>query len=177
MAPKKTPASTPEGEIGRPPWEPTPSERAQVQAWSEGGFTQAQIAARLEVDEKTLRAHCRPELDYARMDLLSGVARNAFRAALGAAAQYDGDGNLLRAEVVPQAWAMCFVLKTLGKKQGFTERLELTGKDGDPLMADLTAVLSKLSEEELAVIDHAQRILAAHAPQLAGPQRDGETAH
>lgn len=181
MAPKKTDAPTPDGVDvgGRPPWEPTDLDRGRVQGYAEAGFTHEQIAKRVGIDVKTLAKHCGDILEFARMDLIVGIARNAFRAALGAQAQFDGNGNCVRAEVLPQAWAICFILKTIGRKLGlgFTERLEITGKDGDPLLVGLTAVMTKLSDEELAVIDHAQRILAAHAPELAGPQRDGETAH
>lgn len=165
------------GEPGRPQWSPSDFQRGQIQGWVEAGYTQDQIAARLEVDRKTLTKHCNSILQFARMDMIAAVVRNAFRFAVGAPAQFDDNGNQLRAEVVPQAWAICFILKTLGKKLGFSERIEVTGPNGDPLLADLTAVLSKLTDKELGIIEHAQRILAAHAPQLAGPTGDRPTTH
>lgn len=33
-----------------------------------------------------------------------------------------------------EAWAVCFTLKTQGKERGYTERSEVTGKDGVDLM-------------------------------------------
>ena len=33
-----------------------------------------------------------------------------------------------------EAWAVCFTLKTQGKERGYTERNELTGKDGADLV-------------------------------------------
>ena len=33
-----------------------------------------------------------------------------------------------------QPWAVCFTLKTQGKERGYTERSELTGKDGADLV-------------------------------------------
>jgi predicted transcriptional regulator len=33
-----------------------------------------------------------------------------------------------------EAWAISFTLKTLGKDEGFTERQEITGKDGNSIV-------------------------------------------
>lgn len=35
-----------------------------------------------------------------------------------------------------EGWAVQFTLKTLGKDRGYTERTELTGKDGGPIAID-----------------------------------------
>jgi hypothetical protein len=45
-----------------------------------------------------------------------------------------------------EGWAVCFLLKTLGKERGFVERQEVTGKDGDGLTVKL--VWPQLSDEE-----------------------------
>ena len=40
----------------------------------------------------------------------------------------------LRGQVLAgEGWAVCLVLKTLGKNRGYVERSELTGKDGSPV--------------------------------------------
>jgi hypothetical protein len=57
------PEDTP-GAGGRPPWEPTAEERGKVAAWAEAGYTQEDIADRLDIDPKTLRLRCRKELDF-----------------------------------------------------------------------------------------------------------------
>lgn len=41
--------------------------------------------------------------------------------------------GLYKAVLNNEPWAIQFVLKTKGKKRGYVERTELTGKDGDPL--------------------------------------------
>lgn len=163
---------------GRPEWVPTDIEKGRIQGYAEAGFTQEQIARRIGVDRQTLVKHCNDILEFARMDLLVGVVRNAYRAALGAPAQYDQDKNMVRAEVVPQAWAICFILKTIGRKLGlgFSERLEI-GRPDDQQQIELAALLPKMSEDEIAVIHQAQGIIGKYAPSLAGPRGDGETAH
>lgn len=158
---------------GQPEWEPTDQQRGMVKAWSEAGFTQADIADRLGVDPKTLRKHCRTELDFGTMDLITGAVRQLGRMALGAPAQYDENKNLVRAEVTPSLGAICFLLKTKGKKQGWSERMEHTGPNGEPLLPDLTG----LTDEQLAVLQAAQRILAGLAPAPAAPTGDRPTTH
>lgn len=144
-----------------------------VEAYAIGGFTQDQIAEAMGVDPKTLRLHCRKELDFGRMNVIAKVSGNAVRAACGAPAQFDEHGNEVRAEQKPEAWAICFVLKTLGKKQGWTERVEHTGKDGGPMEFDL----SRLTDDELRAIESAQDILARHAPAGASVTGAGKTTH
>jgi hypothetical protein len=176
MAKKKQAPASPKPE-GRPPWEPTDVERGKVQAYAEAGYSQEDIAERLDVDRQTLTKHCGHILKWARMDLLSQVSRQAFRMAIGAPAQHDDKGNQIRAEVLPQAWAICFVLKTIGKKLGFTERLELTGKNGAPLVPELSALMAQMKDEEIAVLADAQRILAKYAPGIADQSGDRPTTH
>jgi hypothetical protein len=39
-----------------------------------------------------------------------------------------------------EPWAIALTLKTLGKKRGFVERQEVTGKDGDDLFKGITYI-------------------------------------
>lgn len=48
------------------------------------------------------------------------------------------EAALKRATLKGEAWAVCFTLKTIGKKRGYVERIE-----------NLTVDLTKLSEEQL----------------------------
>jgi hypothetical protein len=46
----------------------------------------------------------------------------------------DAEDKLGGAVRKGEAWAVCFTLKTQGKERGYTERQELTGKDGTALV-------------------------------------------
>jgi len=152
-------------------------QRGQVKAWTEAGFTQDEIAARLEISPPTLRKHCREELDNAGMDLIAAAVRQLGRMALGAPAQFDEHNNCIRAEVQPNLGAICFLLKTKGKKQGWTERLEMTGKDGKALFPDMAPLLAQMTDEELELVDRVQRIFARFAAADAGAAGNPPTAH
>jgi len=152
----------------RDTWHPTDAQRAEIEAFTVAGYSQGEIASCLGVDVKTLRAHCRDELDFASMRLTARIAGNVIRAALGAPARYDANGKQLEDEVVPQSWALTFYLKTRGKKLGWSERAEHTGKNGGPLELDY----STLSDEELRALDRARAILGRIAPQ--GFVEDGD---
>lgn len=117
---------------GRPRFEPTEKQRGIVEALSALGMNQTVIAAYpgIEIDEKTLRANFRHELDFGLTKLLAGAVNQLGRMALGAPAAFDEAGNKITDEVKPELGAICFLLKTKGKHLGFSERIEHTGKDG-----------------------------------------------
>lgn len=130
---------------GRPRFEPTDEQRGMVRAYVECGYGEVDIARRIGVSEKTLRKHFAAQLEFAQMDFISAVVRSLGRMAVGAPAQFDKDGKQLRAEVVPDVAACCFILKTRGKNLGWSERLELTGENGAPVeIADATAKLAAI---------------------------------
>lgn len=142
--------------IGRPPHEATDHTKGQVLAFIIAGYTQEQIAAQLGISKPTLRKHYAQEIDFGAMEAMGKTV-----------------GKLMGAIEDRQAWAICFYLKTRGKKLGWSERVEVTGKDGEPLIPDI----SGLSDAELAIIDQAQRIVARLAPEAADPSRDSKTTH
>lgn len=129
--PKAAPKAAPRP-VGRPKFEPSDKQRGIVEALVAAGYNQTVIAAYpgIEIDEKTLREHFRAELDFGLPKLLAGAVNQLGRFAVGAPAVFDEKGNKLREEVVPAAWAICFLLKTKGKHLGFSERIEHVGKDG-----------------------------------------------
>ena len=47
---------------------------------------------------------------------------------------------LKRAVLEGEGWAVCFLLKTLGKSRGYIERQEITGANGDPLKIEIVEV-------------------------------------
>jgi hypothetical protein len=72
--------------------------RAKVIGFSCAGFTHEQIAAYLDIDDKTLRKHYRHELDQAKMEKISAISNNVYKMAL------EGDQKMSE-----------FVLKCQGK--------------------------------------------------------------
>ncbi len=46
----------------------------------------------------------------------------------------NAESALYRAVLNGEAWAVCFFLKTQGKRRGYVERQEVTGADGGPLV-------------------------------------------
>ena len=44
------------------------------------------------------------------------------------------ESALYSAALAGEGWAVCFFLKTQGKRRGYVERTELTGLDGTPLV-------------------------------------------
>jgi len=105
---------------GRKPWSPTKEQRGVVQTLSATGYTQEYIAERLGVDDQTLRKHCSHELKYAEGDLLGGAV--------------TGLAEGIRKK---QPWAIQFVLKTKGKRLGWSERTEVVNLEGGKIDVDV----------------------------------------
>jgi hypothetical protein len=69
--------------MGRPPHEPTPMSRRNVEALAGYGVPEADIAGVVGIDPKTLRKHYRQELRYGHVKANAKVAENLFRKATG----------------------------------------------------------------------------------------------
>jgi hypothetical protein len=67
--------------MARPSYKPEPSTRAQAEAMAAYGIPEAEIAAVLKLDPKTLRKHFRDELDLGRTKANAQVAGFLFNAA------------------------------------------------------------------------------------------------
>lgn len=67
--------------MGRPPHEPNPIQRRQIEALAGYGVPEAEIAAIVEIDAKTLRKHYRHELDHGHSKANAKVAENLYRKA------------------------------------------------------------------------------------------------
>lgn len=66
---------------GNPPWAPTDEQRKQIESMSGMGIRQDDMAKILDVDPKTLRKHCRKELDQGSIKATMKVAQNLFKQA------------------------------------------------------------------------------------------------
>lgn len=147
----------------RPPWKPTEQQQGEVRAFVQMGLPQEEIAKQMRVDIKTLRKHCRDILESSKVKFLAAVVNSLGRQALGAPAEYDKGGRMVREEVKPVPAAAMFILKTQGKEYGWVERTEHTGKNGLPLVPE--DKLKGLSDEQLRILEKARAIVAG----LVGP--------
>ena len=69
------------GKLGRPPYEPTDKERAQVKMLAGMGVTFGDIAKVIGISAPTLALHFRQELDVGTIEANAKVAASMFKAA------------------------------------------------------------------------------------------------
>jgi len=64
------------------------------------------------------------------------------------------EAALYRAIIAGEPWAVKFQLATKGKDRGYTERHEVTGKDGEPIEShvNIKREIDSLTDEERAVL-------------------------
>ncbi len=142
-------------------FEPTPEERQTVQAMAAYGIPQAEIAKTIlrpvgrhrvmtPIAADQLRKHFRQELDTGLWRANAQVAESLFRQAVGSPAQYDSEGNLIRAEQPRITVAGIFWMKTRAR---WHEKVinEHSGPDGAPIPLELD--LANASVEELQVLE------------------------
>lgn len=116
-----------------------------MDAIKEERFTPEQVVAAIELTQGNVSLAARnlntsrstlynylikyPELKQALADTRESMMDHAESALRNAAIKGEG-------------WAVCFMLKCLGKSRGYVERQELTGKDGGPIqVSDEDAML------------------------------------
>src|SRR5437868_3299334 len=68
---------------GRPQWKPTAEQRACVETMAAVGVPEDDIAKVIGKDPKTLRKHCRKELDLAAIKANAKVSQSLYTKALG----------------------------------------------------------------------------------------------
>jgi hypothetical protein len=81
------------GSVGRPRWSPSEADREKIQTMAALGIQQEKIAAVFDISEKTLRAHCRVELDTGEALANAEVGRFLFDAATGRETIVNKDGE------------------------------------------------------------------------------------
>ena len=123
------------GCIGNPAFVPTEEQRREVRALAQifPPHAQHHIAARLGIDQKTLRNHFRDDLARGRADMLAAVGAQMIKRALEGpdAPGVKGDPEMQK-----------FIMARLG---GWG-RVEITGRDGGPIE---TIDLSRLNADQL----------------------------
>jgi len=132
-------------------FEPTERKRGEVRALAAAGYSHEQIAEYLGIAVKTLYKYFREELDRSAMTMIAVAVQGLYRAILDR-----------------EAWAICFLLKTRAKHLGWTERVEVTGKDGERLFD-----LSKLTDEELSALEAITTKAAIAATAISGGNTGG----
>jgi hypothetical protein len=129
-ADRKNPSPRVRKPNGRPPFEPTDSQRQIVQVLRSNGIPQRTIAANIGCDVQTLRKHFRVEL---------ADGHDQVKAAMGAA--------LVRAGLAGNVGALRYWLSTHGGPEWrTTERREISGT------LDLTEISLEELERELATL-------------------------
>lgn len=144
---------------GRPPHKPTSEQRAQVEALTACGVSQAAISRIIGVDQKTLHVHYRDELDLGLDKANAQVAGKLFRTAMG-----NSPGALT---------AMIFWLKTRARWRT-TDQVQVTGPNGGPMQIIDPAALAGMSETELATLESVLARIAGAPVDGAGLGEAGE---
>jgi hypothetical protein len=112
---------------GPKPFEPTETQRAQVQCAASFGVTHLQLADFLGISKPTLEKHFATELRTAKLGTEMQVANRLLSFALGRAPDVDSKTQLS----AMQFWA------THVARWSPTIKQELTGKDGGPIQQDV----------------------------------------
>lgn len=112
---------------GREPFKPTDEQRKQVEALSGYGLPQEQIASVIGCSQDTLAK-------YFSKELADGLAKANSRVA-----------QFLYQQATKNLTAAIFWAKTRMRWRE-TDRLEVTGKDGEPLIPQLNITVRKRSE-------------------------------
>lgn len=131
---------------GRPAFAPTEDQRNEVRTLASVGYPEDGIASYVGIDAKTLRKYFGVDIDKAKPRLLGS--------AFGVIAHHLKNQDLGAAK---------YVLSTQGKRQGWTERTEHTGADGEKLFGN--ADPSKLSDKNFALL---MDLLAAMGVEVPG---------
>lgn len=106
-------------------------------------FTQEQVIEALNQNGgmiyMTARAlKCNPQTLYNYRDKFPDV-RAAIETARGEMLDM-GELALKRAVLAGEGWAVCFLLKTVGKGRGYIERQELSGPEAGPIRIEIVEV-------------------------------------
>ena len=143
---------------GQPPHVPTQKLRDRVSRLAAVGVCSYEtIASYVGISVPTLEKHYRAELDHA---LTSRFEKSVEIL----------DDVLAGAEAISLSERKALAQWFLARRAKWTERTEVTGKDGDPLLPSL----DKLTDAQLSQLAEARRVLAQIAPEASGGEGDRE---
>lgn len=140
--------------MGRPPHEPTPMSRRNVEALAGYGVPEADIAGVVGIDPKTLRKHYAQELRYGHVKANAKVAENLFRKATG-----DGRESVI---------AAIFWLKTRARwKETMVNEVTVTNDPLANLMKDIAKRGRRIHDRDpVQVVDAEPIVTSAPATLL-----------
>lgn len=145
--------------MARRRFEPTDEQRRQVEALAAFGMPQDQMLALVvnpetgrPIDLKTLHRAFRIELDTGMIKANAKVAESLFTQAVGAPAQFDSAGNMIRAEQQRVVSAGIFWAKTrMGWRETSIHQHE--GKQGGAIQMLDAAALANMTEAEIEALE------------------------
>lgn len=124
---------------GQPAWQPTDKERSMVETMAGLGIPEVDIAKVLGKDPKTIRKHCREELDTGLIKANAKVSESLFKKALG-----NGAGSVT---------AIIWWEKTRGGRKETTVQQHQGGGEGaPPIQTTYRHKLDTKSLEKLAAL-------------------------
>jgi AraC-like DNA-binding protein len=125
---------------------PTEQTRKQVETMSGLGITREDIAALIGTSRSQLQRLYKTELAKGSAQAKTAILRSAFNQAVGAPAEYDNAGRLIRAEVKPVPIMTIFLAKSrAGLREAST--VEHTGKGGKPIQHEAKIKLNVAPED------------------------------
>jgi hypothetical protein len=136
--------------MGKHPYQATDADRARVKRLASFGLPHAEIALLVTnrqtgkpIAIPTLVEHFPDELGIGKLELFAGTADSYCNRLVGAKAQVDEHGNIVRAEVLPSETAQERYLRNWGRQYGWD------GPVDDPFAG---WDISKLTDAELQIL-------------------------
>lgn len=121
--------------MAQAPHEPTEESRALVSKLAGYGMQRPEIASILGIGKTALGKHYKAELARGDANAKAAILGSAFRQAMGAPAEFDEDGNMVRPYTPPNPTMTIFLAKTRGGLIE-TQRRELSGPNGKPVKTE-----------------------------------------
>lgn len=144
MTSRKPPAPK---QPNQPEHEPTPQTRAQVEKLASLGIKQEDIAVVMSLGKTALKKHYRVELTKGVVLSKVAILQSGYRMSVGAQAEYDDQGRLLRAEVKPDRSVVIFMMKArCGLRE--TTAHEHSGPGGKPIQSEAKIKVVIAPEDE-----------------------------
>lgn len=159
---------------GRPAFEPNDLQRKQVRKFKAYGMSDEAVCSMIadpRISVETLKKYFRSELELAVELSNMQVVESLHLQAVGAETLYDKSGKVLREEIKRNVTACIWWTKA---RMGWRDssRVEVTGKDGEPLLD-----VSKLTDAELDALEAIVRKATAAQHADDNRQREGEAVH